>query len=371
MDDQLQYQKERRRTMKKKTLTVARDTLLITALLLVVVTIIDIMAGCTRRPLYGNLTPETALIPVHIDWSVSGIPLKQMHRVSVLLFPEKDGTPLEFRMETNLTDDVIQVPVGVYSVIVFNETTDPTDWSDITFKNKDSYDKFAAVALDVTESRGFYSRAEELPLIENPNPLAAWSLARFEVTEEILLRSRTASRAELAEEISDLTHIVPTPRIETMAVTARVENLSSAMQVTGILNGMSSGVYMASGEKMTTTGAHAFILSQREYDDEPNDDDGTTTNTFNIFGRHPATDHIDLHIDCLLTDGTMHPRESFDVGNMIERDTEAIPVSNNLLVGLDDRDPDGGDHEITLPDNMDLKAGVSVSDWDEIVIPLE
>jgi hypothetical protein len=369
--------------MKRKTEAVARDVLLIVALLLVVATIIDILSGCTRRPLQNNITPpETALIPVHIEWSESGIPLEQIHRASVLLFHEKGGTPLEFRMEASLTDDVIQVPVGVYSVIVFNETTDPTDWSNITFKNKDSYDNFAAVALDVTESRGFYSRAEELPLIENPDALAAWSLDRFEVTQEILLRSRatrgtrTNSRAEeiLDEAISSLSNIVPMPCIETMTVTARVKNLSSSMQATGILDGMASGVYMASGGKMATTGAHTFVLNGRQYDDTDNDgesDDGTTTKTFNVFGRQPATAHIELYLDFLLTDGTLFPRQTFDVTNMIERDTDKIPVSNSLLVGLQSRDPDDPDHEIILPDDTDVKAGVSVGDWDEIVIPLE
>jgi hypothetical protein len=366
--------------MKRKTLTVARNTLLFATLLLVFITIIDIMAGCIRRPLEGDLDPETALIPVHINWSKSGVDTTTMHRASVLLYPEKGGEPLEYRLEGNLNDKEIQVPVGIYSVIVFNESTDPTDWTGITLTDKDNYQKFAAEALPVT-SRGFYTRADDLPLIDNPDPLAAWSLERFEVTKKVLLRSRSSrntranSRAEeiLDETIASLSNIVPTPRIETMTVTARVENLTSSMQATGILDGMSSGVYMASGEKMTTTGAHTFILNGRQYDDTDDDgesDDGTTTKTFNIFGRQPPTAHIDLYIDFLLTDGTLYPRETFDATNMIERDTETIPVSNSLLVGLTSRDPDDPDHEISLPD-MDVEAGITVGDWDEVIVPMK
>jgi hypothetical protein len=367
--------------MKRKILGVARDTILIASLLLIVVAIGNVLSGCKRRSLYNTATePETALIPVHINWSKSGVDTTTMHRVSVLLYGEAGGTPLEYRLEGNLNDKEIQVPVGVYSVIVFNESTDPTDWKGITFKDKDSYQKFAAVALPVA-SRGFYTRTDDLPLIDNPDPLAAWSLDRFEVTKEILLRSRSTrdtragSRAEelLDEAIAGLSNIVPTPRIETMTVTARVENLTSSMQVTGILNGMSSGVYMASGEKMTTTGAHTFILNGREYDDDDSDgekDDGTTTKTFNIFGRQPSDAHIDLYLDIMLTDGTMHPRETFDATNKIERDTETIPVSNSLLVGLTSRDPDDPDHEIILPD-MDVEAGITVGDWDEVIIPMK
>jgi hypothetical protein len=367
--------------MKRKIAKATGDSMLIAVLLLVVIAITGIMQGCIHRELEGDLDPETALIPVHIDWSKSGVDTTTMHRASVLLYPEKGGEPLEYRLEGNLNDKEIQVPVGIYSVIVFNESTDPTDWAGITFTDKDSYGKFAAVALEVT-SRGFYSRAaDNFSLIENPDQLAAWSLPRFEVTKEVLLRSRSSrntranSRAEeiLDETIASLSNIVPTPRIETMTVTARVANLTSAMQVTGILDGMSSGVYMASGEKMTTTGAHTFILNGRQYDDTDDDgesDDGTTTKTFNIFGRQPPTAHIDLYVDFLLTDGTLHPRETWDATNMIEQDTEAIPVANSLLVGLVSRDPDDPDHEISLPD-MDVEAGITVGEWDEVVVPMK
>jgi hypothetical protein len=329
------------------------------------------LSGCERRPLEGNFDPETALIPVHIDWSKSGVPVEQMHRASILLFPEAGGEPLEYRMEKSLTDDEIQVPVGVYSVIVFNETTDPTDWEFIDFTDKDSYHAFAAVALPAA-SRGFYSRADDIPLIENPDPLAAWSLTRFEVTKEIMLRSRSTrgtranSRAEeiLDEQIAGLSNIVPTPRIETITITARVTNLASSMQVTGILDGMSTGVYMASGEKMTTTGAHAFILNGRVYDE--NGKDGTTTKTFNIFGRKPPTAHIDLYIDFLLNDGTLHPRQSFDATNMTTSIPDTAPPADKIEVGYSDLPPD---HPIVLPD-MDVNAGIDVDDWDDVIVPL-
>jgi hypothetical protein len=347
--------------------------MLIAIMLLVLVAVIGIMQGCERRPLEGNFDPETALIPVHIDWSKSGVPVEQMHRASILLFPEAGGEVLEYRMEKSLTDDEIQVPVGVYSVIVFNETIDPTDWEFIDFTDKDSYQNFAAVALPVTESRGFYSRADNLPLIENPDPLAVWSLARFEVTKEILLRSRSrsrssraASRAEeaLDETIDGLSNIVPTPRIETMTITAQVTNLASSMQVTGILDGMSTGVYMASGEKMTTTGAHAFILNGRVYDE--NEKDGTTTKTFNIFGRKPPTAHIDLYIDFLLNDGILHPRQSFDATDMITSIPDTAPPADKIEIGYSDLPPD---HPIELPD-MDVNAGINVGEWNDVIVPL-
>jgi hypothetical protein len=341
-------------------------TIIMPALLVATVLLTD----CKYRPLEDELH-STALIPVSIDWSESGVDESTMHRASVLLFPEGGGEALEYRLEDDLTYKEIEVPIGTYSVLIFNETMDASDWSTIKFTGTDHYATFAAESLEET-SRGFYTRSEELPLIKNPEPIAAWGMEGFTVTLDMITRTRAITRTStrtraLEEVVTDLVGVKPQPRYETMTITARVENLSSSMQVTGILDGMSSGVYMASGEKMTATGAHAFILNGRVYDE--NEKDGTTTKTFDIFGRQPATAHVDLYIDFLLTDGTLHPRESFDVSNMIERDTETIPVSNSVLVGFDDRDPDGGDHEINLPD-MDVAAGISVGDWEDVIIPL-
>jgi hypothetical protein len=326
-----------------------------------------VLSECKFRPFDGEYTPGTALVPVHIDWSVSGVPTDQIHRVSLLFFPKEGGKTLEIKIEDNITDNVIKVPVGVYSVVVFNETTNQIDWTGITFTGKDSYDEFAAVALPQKEYEGFYASDDTLPLIKNPDPLAAWSLDSFEVTEDMLIGSRSQSRADTDEAPGDLMNIRPTPRFETMTVTAQVENLSSAMQATGILEDMASGVYMASGERMKTQGAHAFIFSGRTYFSD--EYDGTTTATFNIFGRSPASSaHCELCVDFVLNDGTLFPRQSFDAATMITTVPDAVPPAEIITIGKSDIAPD---HEIELPADVGTGEGVKVNDWNEVEKPLK
>ncbi|MDR0954684.1 MAG: DUF5119 domain-containing protein [Rikenellaceae bacterium] len=341
-----------------------------TSTLLLAVAAQLLLAGCERRPLVVREF-ETALIPVSIDWSKSGVPIDEMHRATVMLFPRDGSAPLEYLMEGNLTYRTIEVPVGVYSVLVFNETTSEGDWNGISFINTDNFDDFAAIGRS-TISRGFYAYSAALPLTENPEPLAAWALERFEVTKDMLVRSRSKSRAELDDEIVDLTHVVPSSRTEQMVVTARVTNLASSMQATGTINNLASGVYMASGEKIySSLAAHAFVLNGRVYDADGKS--GTTTKTFNIFGHHPSEATIKpMNIDFILIDGTAHPTEVFDdVHPLITRDEEALPPLNTVKIGHmalggGEDDPD---HPIVLPD-MDMASSVSVDDWDEILIPL-
>jgi hypothetical protein len=330
----------------------------ITAGALVLIAVAQLFTACCRRPLdYGEY--NTALIPVNIDWSRSGVSTLTLHRATVMLFPEQGGMPLEYMLEGNVITRTIEVPVGVYSVVVFNETIND-EWQGISFINTDDYENFSAVGRAVA-SRGFYTRSTDLPLTENPEPLAAWSLDRFEVTEELLARSRMSSRAALESEIDDLTHVVPTPRIERMKITADVRHLASSMQATGTIGGLASGVKMASGEKIggQQTATHAFVLNNRKYDNDPDGRHGTTERTFNIFGHPQELSLKPMAIDFLLNDGTAFPTVSFnDVHSMIVRQTDPDFVTLNSINVSSELPEVGGDQSIT------------VDDWDEVIIPL-
>ena len=318
--------------------------------------------ACERRELEDDYM-EYALIPVSIDWSISGVSVEEMHRASVWLFPHDDSAPLQYRLEGDVTYREIRVPVGQYSVLVFNETTDENDWDNIVFKGTKRYETFAAMNIPQNEI-GFYSRSEKLPLIGNPEALAAWSLDYFEVTQDMVVKTRSLSQktAALVEEVPNLTAVKPLPRFERVVIEAYVTNLASSKQVTGTIDGMYSGVYMVSGERITKPAAQAFILNGRVY----NGYDGTTTRTINIFGKSPDADH-NLVLDFLLTNNELHPREEFDVTNLIFTETVAHVRTHFIKVGYGNTN---GDHEIILPEgDMDV-AGITVDDWEQVTIPL-
>jgi hypothetical protein len=327
-----------------------------------------LLTGCKYRPLEDELH-STALIPVGIDWSESGVDESTMHRASVLLFPDDGGETLEYYLENDLTYTEIEVPIGTYSVLIFNETMDDSDWSSLKFTGTDHYETIAVEGIEET-SRGFYTRSDELPLIKNPEPIAAWGMEGLTVTLDMITRTRSATRtrAALEDVAADLLGVKPQPRFEKITITARATNLASSMQVTGLLHGMASGVYLASGLRMTVSSSHALLLNGRVYDEE-NPKDGTTTTTIDIFGKLPiASARYYLDLDFLLNDGTLHPRESFDVTDMIIPEQETVVPTERVDVGESATAPD---HEIVLP-SMDVgSGGITVGDWNDVVIPLE
>lgn len=332
---------------------------------LYIATAVLLLTACERRPLEEDYV-DTALIPVCIEWMRSGVPADEMHRASIWLFPKDNGQPLEYRMENDLNYREIQVPTGIYSVLVFNETIDREDWNNITFTGTNRYETFAAME-NIEQTCGFYNYSEDLPLMKNPEPLAAWSLDHFEVTPEMVIRTGNiarryntgASRREaLVREVPDLTNAIPLPRFERVIITAYVQNLSGSMQVTGIIDSMLSGVYMASGEKIPTHAAHAFLLKGRLYDSE-NSDNGTVTCSFNIFGRlaEERTQHRFV-TDFILTDGTLHSQEMLLQNNSIITRPEGIVKMH--IINTNHNLPYAGE-----------RTDVTVDNWDEIIIPIQ
>ncbi len=327
-----------------------------------------LLAGCERRPLEDEIH-YTALIPVSIDWSQSGVEVEKMHRASIWLFPEDRGVPLEYYLEGNLTYTEIAVPVGNYSVLVFNETIDDNDWDGISFTGTDRLETFAAMGIKSQINNKLYVHNSNLPFIREPDILAAWSMEGFHVTEETVMETRyqvigKPLPKDSINPVTALSHIVPLPRVEQVIVTAYATNLGSSMLVSGSLSGMVSGVYLASGERTAVTASHAFRFVDRTYD--PDSEDGSTTCTFTIFGKLVEPPVYTLRLDFLLNNGTLHPEQAFDVTRLMTLLPDKIIPTHQINVGYSDT---MGDHFINLP-YIDEKNSITVDDWEEIVIPL-
>ena len=321
-----------------------------------------LFTACRRRPLEEEFG-VSARIPVKIDWSRSNIPVTEtrgnglVHRVSLRFFP-KDGSPAFDRyLELNIFEGEIEVPVGEYSVVVFNESVYDIYWEDaITFSDVDDYEKFAATILPDDPARyPFYRPIAGEQVIVEPYRLASWSLDDFTVTKEMVARTRSktrmASRADVPEYA--LTKIVMRALTYNVNVTAHVENLSSVQLLQGAMRGFARKVYMASAETETPA-TYIFKLNSRVWDAGSNRH-GTVSRSFLSFGRLPGSEEYWLNVDAVFIDGTVHDEEL--LWNVTER-----VVSN----------PDGAiDIDIDLNIELPLiTEGIFVGDWDDETIKI-
>ncbi|MFI3282277.1 MAG: DUF5119 domain-containing protein [Rikenellaceae bacterium] len=318
-------------------------------------------AGCCRRPLVdevcnGSSSLSTALIPVAVDWSISGITPSDntydddyVHRVSLRFFPH-DGTAVFDRyLESSIYEGSIELPVGVYSVVVFNESIYDTYWEGVfNFVNVDDYDNFMAELVD--EDEEYSTEAYKL---------ASWSIDEFEVTESMVSVSRAqTSRTILSsyesEMLSTLEGIVLQPLTCYINVTATIENLVSAQNVYCEVSGFSSSVYMASGDSHTDQTQHAMELTSRSYTDDENTHGSITQKRLVLTKSTHDAAEFKLKFEILLTDGTQHSPDEpleFDVAHQVTR------------YATDDYDLSA---EFSLPE---VTGGIDVEGWgdDEII----
>ncbi len=332
-------------------------------LMLPAVVAIRLFTACERRPLEDDFG-VTARIPVKIDWSRSNIPVTDasgsgyVHRVSLRFFPKDGSAAFDRYLETNVIEDNIEVPVGEYSVVVFNESVDDVYWEDaILFSDVDDYENFAATIVPADAAKyPFYRQLAGEELIVEPLRLASWSLDDFTVTEDMV--ARTYARTKVSSQATDpenaLTHIVMRALTHNVNITAHVENLSSAQLLQGAMRGFARKVYMASGETTRTPATHIFKINNRVWDDVSKKH-GTVSKSFLSFGRLPGPEEYRLNIDAVFIDGTIYDGQLlWDVtGEVASAPPEAIDID----IGI----------EIQLPLITD---GIFVGDWEDEIIRL-
>jgi hypothetical protein len=328
-----------------------------------------LLCSCERRPL-EDWYRETALIPVHIDWSKSGINVMnnkvtgEIHRVSIRFFP-KDGSPAFDRyMEGDVVDGEIDVPIGKYSVVVFNESIYDPYWSDaIAFSDVNSYVNFAAGVLPFDAKQRelqfpFYKLHPGETFIVEPLKLASWSLDDFEVTEAMVIWSSRPHEQQTSagspDDTDALTSVVMRPLIRTASVTVHVKNLRSAQAIPAAVRGFASRIYMASARTMQTPSTHLFLLNERRWDNA-SQTDGIVHKSFLTFGRTPESEVYQLALDVLLVSGELYTATSpleFNVTNQV---LSSSGLTINIHVDID------------LPY---VDGEINVGDWTDEVIEI-
>jgi len=324
-----------------------------------------LFSSCRLRPLEEDGVLEMARIRIYINWSNSGINVPsseerdRVHRVSIRFFP-KDGSPVfdRYLEEPNVIYNWINVPVGKYSVVVFNESIyDEEYWNGaVAFTGVDSYADFAAhaVAWDPAERAvefPFYTPSPGESVIIGPEPrkLSSWSLDHFEVTSNMALmsRGRQPSKPLMVweeEMLEALVNIQMRRLTRLINVTARVTNLVSAWTNYCALSGFANTVRMASGETMQTPSINLFKLNGRQYDSDRLS--GTTRYSFLSFGRVPQSEAYTLTVDALYVTGELYTFDRpFDVTSQVVSSTDPN-ININVSYDLEYRE-----------------GGIAVDDW--------
>lgn len=331
--------------------------------------------GCERRALEeSTIVDNTAIIDVNIDWSLSKIDVSKMHRASVIFYPHDGSKFYEFHLEGDLNSRKVELPVGHYSVLVFNETMDNNDWDAIEFSGVEGYQTIVTKGV-VDSRRSLYTRAETETIVRCPEALAVWNMDDLNVTSDMVTYTRSKARSKgdksrletdmsIETILEEFTNIQPELLFKEMAIVAHVQNLHSAYAITGAVQNAAGGVYLATGKVHADNVTHMFAMNNRVWDDPNDRKNGHVSATILVFGLHLENDvKTGLQMEFLLNDGTQAPSEQFDITDMIDHETIEIKIEVGTGVN-------GGDHPIILPE-VDAGGDVGVGDWDEEFVEIK
>ncbi len=229
-----------------------------------------ILTCCERREL-EVLVVETCTIPITIDWESKaklqpGVDTENLYRASVWFFSKggvafDNGKRYKEIYLDNPTGGEVQLPVGRYSVLVFNNSVGSFS-SNVGFRGIDRYDTFEYYVCSAPGARA----GEENPVLE-PDILAVWSMDDYEVTRDMVVQKHqldipltAAARAKAEEDLKRLLNLKPERLTYTVHTEACVHNLSSTRAAEARLSGMAHSVRLASREVADTPSSFSFRM---------------------------------------------------------------------------------------------------------------
>lgn len=264
--------------------------------------------GCERQTLVDACKHRTALIPVKINWELSGIDPQSgladdfVHRVSFRFFPKNGDLPFEVYLEGNVCEGTIEVPTGIYDVVVMNESVMDIFWQgSVYFRNINEFDRmYVEVCPDNPAPYEFYEPQSGEQFMTDIPKMASWTIRNYEVTDQTIEETRNP---DFASKAPAHTLTVPLLRLtHDCRVVATVKHLRSAQLVRAAKRGFANKIFLSTRITLNAPATYLFTFNGRK----PlpgSQTDGTTEKTFRTLGALPRLSEHFLNVDVILVDG--------------------------------------------------------------------
>lgn len=335
-----------------------------------------LLTACHRQEL-EQIDLSKARIPVSIDWSVADI---NPQNVTMFFYHTADGTLAfehYFENNSNSVQSYVSVPVGSYTVVVFNEL--PGQIENIKIKGRQK--------LSTLEAYGVQETSVTMPLPgdiywREPGMMASIIVRDFVVTPDMLYFANSnegQTRCDGGQEVINkkLMGLVPLMRICEFKIQVRIENLNmSRMPVLVNLRNMAGSYLFDSDRDGPGPVTYQFTMADRVYDDGSKTS-GMVSGSTLVFGLpdsrksiSPITKERPLYADMkfMLVDA----EKTIDTRNVDITSLLAIlPYDNGKIVleaklyGVEDLT------NVTPEGSEDSGFNSSVADWEVIDVPLE
>lgn len=332
--------------------------------------------SCYRRPLDEECI-QYAKIPIGSVWTKADI---DPQNVTALFYNRVDGKlAQEHRFENS--DKVIQsyvnVPVGRYKVVLFNEIRGQING--IGIKGHESLSSLEAYLLPDPNPR---TRIAGDTYVRQPEVLASVIVDDFEVTREMAVYTNSSSSGPanpaLETSVNALVRLLPERKVHEFNITVHVRGLNNArMPALVDLRDVAESYNFDTDRNTLLPATEQFTMNGRTYDAGSVKDGiiSTTVYTLGLLGERPAD--IDPQRDSpvlldflfvLVDKDRTLVNQVVDVTDLIEflpkgHGAATLKLYLELPEALPDVEPEGGGGGSGFETEL--------IDWDEIDVPLK
>ncbi len=329
-----------------------------------IIAVVALFVACdTRREIYPN---NGVIVEVSLDWDelskATKAQVDKPNGATVIFFPVDGGKPRQ--LLTNHTMDKIMLPIGVYNVLVFNETVNGHDY--MHFEATDRYETFRAV-WEESELGSKYSRAGDTRAVTQTDDLLLVDrLEGFEITAEMSINHEVAKLTFAPQLING-----------DMKVTVHIDGMDNVAKSGSLLfvDGMARGYNLSTGKTDGGEITHLMVLGNRAFDDGSYKN-GTMSAMFYTFGdatpivRADGTNSVTFRIK--LRNGEFHDDIPYDITNEVESQASSPSLSKRINIKVEIGAMTPGDDSpnskpIVLPDVPDTEDPSSGSGFDATV----
>lgn len=301
-----------------------------------------------------------------INWTEAQL---KPNGVSIYAY-NSDGTLYrQFPPFSNPAGGYIELPVGTYNLIVFNNT--PDELSGIGFRGMDHWntlETYLKPRQSTIASKGkLYTSTDEI-LAQHPDTLAVARITDFVVTKQMVQLYHEKPRLD-NNETTIVIKATPKRVISVVTIIARVKGLKyAAGPPWSKLSGLAESYSLGKGSYSEKPVSHEFLLNNRQFD-PGSTVNGTISKSFTTFGLRGDVTKASrsgylFDIDFTLIDGQSYHPEGFP------RDvSDDINISIDLQINLDLL------FELELPTAINGGEGegvfaVDVDGWNDVKIKL-
>lgn len=332
-----------------------------------------LLFSCERRPLEETFE-DKAFIPIGTVWT-----LADMHpqNITALFYSQDNGKlVLEHRFEN--TPDRIQtyasVPVGKYTVVIFNELRGQIRGVGIR-----GYENLSTLEAYALPNPDYISRSNNHTYVYDPDLLASVMIPDFEVTDKMINNS-DSKKETLSQSIKApaqaLVGLKPLRKVHQLNITTHVKGLNNArMPALVDLSGIAESFNFGENRNTRIVAVQQFTMNNRVYDSGSKKDGiiSVVIYTLGLLNQKPSETNVQpdtpVQLDFLfmLADAEKTlVRRVVELTSLIRFEPELHGATTlNVYMELSDPLPD------IIPEGNENSGFESeVIDWDIIDVPL-